>query len=149
VLIDGFGNLALHVEVRHRQEWQVQNRQRLVLAGMVGPADFGHVKNAGLEIVHILLFATKLVAIEDLDRELATGSFFDDPRIGLEILRESTALTPDIDLPTHFRAIDHGLLGVTSGLCTLRQIDRTCGQKQAGNTAHQYVFQTFHAYSSS
>ena len=73
--------------------------QGVVLAGMVGRADLRHFENAGFQIVEVLLLPAELVAVVDLDREVATGLVGDVLRDSFHALGEGAPLAPDRHVP--------------------------------------------------
>ena len=98
---------AHHVEVGERKERQIQHVERLVLARVVGGAEDRGLKRSQRDPVEVLLALRELLAVEELDGELAAGTLGGLGGHVLRALREGPALAPERHLPVNLGALHH------------------------------------------
>jgi len=95
-----------HAQIVERQERQIENIERTVLARMVRGAKSRGLKRADGDAIEVFLTLRQLLAVEKLDLEIAAGLF----RYGLgdvfQALGERAALAPERETPGYLRSLD-------------------------------------------
>src|SRR3546814_11056266 len=106
MVVDRLMNRDFHPRLCDRQERKVENHESGVLARMIRSAELRHFDGACLDVVQILPRFRELLAIEDLDVQLAAGLFLGELGLRFEAFREGAALAPGGGLQGDLRPLD-------------------------------------------